>query len=54
MEFDTVILLAMTAGAYCWYVSFGILEARKEIKALEQEEVERQRRDARVDKLFGR
>jgi len=54
MDFDTAILLAMTACAYGWFVSFGIREQRKEIKAQKQEEIERRQRAERVNKLFGR
>jgi len=54
MDFDTAILLAMTLSAYCWYISFGIREERKEIKAREREAVECMQRQERVNKLFGR
>jgi len=54
MDFDTAILLAMTVSAYCWYISFGIIEERKEIKAREREAVEGRLRRERVNKLFGK
>jgi hypothetical protein len=54
MDFDTAILLAMTACAYCWFISLGILQERKEIKAREKEDLERRQRAARLNRLFGR
>jgi len=54
MEFDTAIILAMTACAYCWFISLGIIEQRNEIKAREREEMVRRQRAERVNKLFGR
>lgn len=54
MDLDTTILLVMTGCAYCWFVSFGILEQRREIKAEEQEKIDRYKRAERVKKLFGR
>jgi len=54
MDFDTVIILAMTACAYCWFISFGIIEQKNEIKARERAEMERRQRAERVNKLFGR
>jgi len=54
MDLDTAILLVMTGCAYCWFISFGILEEKKEIKAREREEIIRLQRAERVRKLFGR
>jgi len=54
MDFDTAILLAMTACAYCWYISFGIIQQRNEVKAREREEMARLQRAERLKKLFGR
>lgn len=54
MDFDTAILLAMTACAYCWFISFGIIQERKDIKAREREELDRLRRAERVKKIYGR
>lgn len=54
MGFDTVILIAMTACAIFWYISFGIYEERKEIRAREQERIDRLKRAKRLNKLFGR
>lgn len=54
MDFDTAILLVVTACAYCWFISFGIIEERKENKELEKKELDRLQRAERVKKLFGR
>ena len=54
MDLDTAIILAMTGCAYCWFISFGILEERKEIKAREREQIERLQRNERIRRLFGR
>lgn len=54
MDFDTAILLAVTACAYCWFISFGIIEERREVKAREKEEIDRLQRAERVKKLVGR
>jgi hypothetical protein len=54
MDLDTAILLAMTVCAYLWFVSIGIFQEKKEIKAREREEVERLQRQERLRKLFGR
>jgi len=54
MDVDTVVLLAVTACAYCWFVSFGIREQRKEIKARKKERIDQLRREERLKKLFGR
>lgn len=54
MGFDTVILIAMTACAVFWYISFGIREERKEIRAREQERADRMKRAEHLKKLFGR
>lgn len=54
MDFDTAILLAMTACAYFWFISIGILQEKKEIKARERGEIERLKRQQRLRKLFGR
>ena len=54
MDLDTAILLGMTACAYCWFVSIGILEERKEIKEREKEAIAHLERQERIKKLFGR
>lgn len=54
MDVDTAILLVATACAYGWFVSFGILEQRREVKAREQERIEQLRRSERLSKLFGK
>lgn len=54
MDVDTTILLVATACAYGWFVSFGILEQRREVKAQEQERLEQLRRSKRLKELFGK
>lgn len=54
MDFDTAVLLAMTACACGWYISFGIVEQKREVKAREREELERRKRVERLKKIFGR
>lgn len=54
MEFDTAVLLGLTACAYCWFISIGIFEERKLIKARELEEVKRRQRAEHLKKLYDR
>ena len=54
MDADTAILLVATACAYGWFVSFGILEQRREVKMREQERIEQSRCDKRVRRLSGK
>lgn len=54
MEFDTALLIVMIACAICWYISFGIREQREEVRALEQERIDRLKRAERLKKLCGR
>jgi hypothetical protein len=54
MDLDTAVLLAMTACAYFWFISFGIREEKKEIKAREQEVINRKKREEHMKRLFGR
>jgi len=54
MDLDTVILLVMTACAYCWFISFGIREEKREIKAREQEIVDRRKREEHMKRLYGK
>ena len=54
MDLDTAVLLFLTTCAYCWFISFGIREERREVKAREQAEVVRLQRAERLRKLFGR
>lgn len=54
MDLDTAILFAITACAYGWFISKGILDGRREIKAQEQEEIERLQRAERLKRLYER
>jgi hypothetical protein len=54
MDFDTVVLLGLTACAYCWFISIGIFEERREIKAREQEAIKRQQRAEHLNRLYDR
>lgn len=54
MDVDTVILMVLTACAYAWFISFGILEEKKEVKARKKEIADRKNREERLRKLFGR
>lgn len=54
VEFDTVILLALTGGAFIWYMSFSIGEGRKEIESRNQEELDRLERAERLRKMYKR
>ncbi|MFV0436869.1 MAG: hypothetical protein ACK5PS_05690 [Desulfopila sp.] len=54
MDIDTVVLLILTAGAFGWWLSLGICEQRREMRAREKENAEQQKRQERLKKLFGR
>lgn len=54
MDFDTAIILGLTACAYVWFISIGIFEERKEIKAQELEAVKRRQRAEHLKKLYDR
>ncbi len=54
MDFDTAIILGLTACAYVWFISIGIFEEREEIKAQELEAVKRRQRAEYLKKLYDR
>ena len=54
VDLDTAVLLAMVTCAYGWFISIGIFEERKEIKARQQAEIAPKQRVRRVEKLHER
>jgi hypothetical protein len=54
VDVDTMILLALTASAFAWYMSFSISEGRKEIKTRDQEALERLQRAERLKRLYNK
>ena len=54
MDFDTALLLAVTAIAFGWFFSIRINEEKKYIKACQEQEIDCMQRAERVKILSNR
>lgn len=54
MDADTLILLILTFGAFCWWFSIRLHEDRQVIKELNREKEESLKRAERVKQLTNR
>ncbi len=54
MENDTLILIGMTFGAFCWWFSIQLNERRMAVKENKQKEVDRMAQAERIRQLTNK